>query len=161
LTDSPQAANHKKDKGMSIRTYNQPMAPSKATVDFAKKAIHELARPGARLALVDRATGHELPLGDQVFDLIRQMLASLAHNRAISIVPLDHELTPNQAADLLNVSRGYVNGLVDDNKLPARMVGTHRRIRLDDLLDYKRRLDAETDQALDDLVAAEQELDLD
>jgi excisionase family DNA binding protein len=145
---------------MSIRTYNQPLTPSPATVDLAQKAIHELERPGAGFALIDRATGHELPLGDQVFDLIRQLLTSLAHNRAITIVPLDHELTPNQAADLLNVSRGYVNSLIDGNKLPARMVGTHRRIRLDDLLDYKRRLDAETDQALDDLVAAEQELGL-
>lgn len=145
---------------MSIRTYNQPVAPTPATVDLAQKAIHELERPGAGFALVDRATGHELPLGDQVLDLIRQMLTSLADNRAITIVPLDHELTPNQAADLLNVSRGYVNGLIDKNELAARMVGTHRRIRLDDLLAYKRRSDADTDRALDDLVAAEQELRL-
>ena len=119
-----------------------------------------MERPNAGFALVDRATGQEVPLGDQVLDLIRQMLTSLAHNRAITIVPLDHELTPNQAADLLNVSRGYVNGLIDRQELPAHMVGTHRRIRLEDLLAYKRRSDAATDKALDDLVAIEQELGL-
>ena len=145
---------------MSIRTYPQPVAPTPATVDMAQKAIHEMERPNAGFALVDRATGQEVPLGDQVLDLIRQMLTSLAHNRAITIVPLDHELTPNQAADLLNVSRGYVNGLIDRQELPAHMVGTHRRIRLEDLLAYKRRSDAATDKALDDLVAIEQELGL-
>jgi excisionase family DNA binding protein len=145
---------------MSIRTYHQPVAPTPATVDLAQKAIHELERPGAGFALVDRATGPELPLGDQVLDLIRQMLTSLAHNRAITIVPLDHELTPNQAAELLNVSRGYVNGLIDRKELQAHMVGTHRRIRLEDLLAYKRKSDAVHDAAMQELVDIEQELRL-
>jgi excisionase family DNA binding protein len=146
---------------MSIRTYPKPVTPTPATVDLAQKAVHELDKPGAGFALVDRATGHELPLGDQVLDLIRQMLTSLAHNRAITIVPLDHELTPNQAAELLHVSRGTINGLIDRKALPAHMVGTHRRIRLDDLLAYKVKADAAHNTGMRDLVALEQELGLD
>ncbi len=145
---------------MSIRAYNQPVSPTPATVALARKAIHELDRPGAGFVLLDRATGHELPLGEQALDLIRQMLTSLAQNHPVAVVPLDHELTPNQAADLLNVSRGFVIGLLEKGELPVRKVGTHHRIRLDDLMAYKRRSDAETDEALDELVAVEQELGL-
>lgn len=146
---------------MSIRAYNAPVSPTPDTVDLARKAIHELDRPGAQFALVDRTSGQELPLSSQVYDLVRLLLIDLAQNRAVAIVPLDHELTPNQAADVLNVSRGYVLRLIDKGALPARMVGSHRRIRLEDLLAYKDKADTESDRALDELVAIEQELGLD
>ena len=146
---------------MSIRAYNAPVSPTPATVDFAQRAIHELDRPGAALALVDRNSGHELPLSEQVYDLLRRMLIDLAQNRPVALMPLDHELTPNQAADILNVSRGFVLRLVGKGELPARMVGTHRRIRLEDTLAYKDKADAVADKALDELVAIEQDLELD
>ena len=146
---------------MSIRAYNAPVSPTPATVEFAQKAIHEMDKPGATFALVDRATGQELPLSQQVYDLVRSLLIDLAQNRPVAIVPLDHELTPNQAADLLNTSRGYVLRLIDKGDLPARMVGTHRRIRLEDVMAYKAKSDAEADKALDEMVAAGQELGLD
>lgn len=146
---------------MSIRAYNAPVSPTPATVDFANKVIHEMDRPGAEFALVDRATGHELPLSEQVYELLRRLLVDLAQNRPVAIVPLDHELTPNQAADILNASRGHILRLIDIGELPARMVGSHRRIRLEDLLAFKARSDTETDKAMDELVAIEQELGLD
>lgn len=146
---------------MSIRAYNPPVAPTPATVDFAQRAIHEFDRPGAAFALIDRTTGQELLLSEQVYDLLRQMLIDLAQNRPVALLPLDHELTPNQAADILNVSRGYVLRLIDKGELPARMVGTHRRIRLEDTLAYKDKADAAADKAMDELVAIEQELGLD
>jgi len=137
------------------------VSPTPATVDFAQRAIHELDRPGAALALIDRNSGHELPLSEQVYDLLRRMLIDLAQNRPVALMPLDHELTPNQAADILNVSRGFVLRLIEKGELPARMVGTHRRIRLEDTLAYKDKADAVADKALDELVAIEQDLELD
>ena len=65
------------------------------------------------------------------------------------------------AADILNVSRGFVLRLIEKGELPARMVGTHRRIRLEDTLAYKDKADAVADKALDELVAIEQDLELD
>ena len=146
---------------MSIRTYNPPVSPTPDTVDFAQKLIHELDKPGARFALIDQDTGQELPLGNQVRDLVRQLMLDLAQSRPVSIVPLDHELTPNQAADILNVSRGYVLRLIDQGELAARMVGTHRRIRLEDLLAYKKRADLEHESGMSDLADIGQELGLD
>jgi excisionase family DNA binding protein len=59
------------------------------------------------------------------------------------------------------VSRGFVLRLIEKGELPARMVGTHRRIRLEDTLAYKDKADAIADKALDELVAIEQDLELD
>lgn len=146
---------------MSIRAYNAPVSPTPDTVDFALKAIHEMDRPGAEFALINRTTGHEVPLSEQMYELLHRLLVDLAQNRPIAIVPLTHELTPNQAADILNTSRGYVLRLIDKGELPARMVGSHRRIRLEDLLTFKAKSDAETDKAMDELTAIEQQLGLD
>jgi excisionase family DNA binding protein len=143
---------------MSIRAYNPPVTPTKATIDTAQKAIEELDRTGAGFVLVDPVSGRQLPLGSQVQDLMRQLLLDLAKNRPVAIVPLEHELTPNQAADILNTSRNYVLARIEDGQLTARMVGSHRRIRLDDVLAFKVKSDAQSDKVMDDLIAAEREL---
>ena len=72
----------------------------------------------------------------------------------------DRELTTQQAADLLNVSRPHVVKLIKEGKLQAHKVGTHHRIRLDALLAYKRGRDADAHDALTELVADAQELGL-
>ena len=73
----------------------------------------------------------------------------------------DPTITTQQAADLLNVSRPYVVGLVEQGKLPARMVGPQRRVRLADVLTYKTESKARVRAALREMVAIDQELGLD
>jgi excisionase family DNA binding protein len=67
------------------------------------------------------------------------LLEQLAAGNAVHLVPADAELTTQQAADLLGISRTYVVRLIDDGKLPAHMVGTHRRLRAADVLAYRAR----------------------
>jgi excisionase family DNA binding protein len=74
----------------------------------------------------------------------------------VRIVPGHKELTTQEAADLLNVSRPYLIGLLEDGKIPYRTVGRHRRVTFEDLMDYRRRSDAETRRAADDLTALSQ-----
>ncbi len=102
--------------------------------------------------------GEEIFLPDSAYQVLRQVIHMMAENRAIALVPYDHYLSSQEAADLLNVSRPYLYKLLDEGQLPFIMVGTHRRIRFEDLMDHKSRRDEQRNQALDELAAFSQEL---
>jgi len=92
--------------------------------------------------------------------LFVRILAHMAAGQGITVVPSTAELTTQQAADLLNVSRPYLIGLLNDGKIDHRMVGTHRRVLMESLLRYKREDDARRRSAADELSAMNQELGL-
>ncbi|MGC9961219.1 MAG: helix-turn-helix domain-containing protein [Acidimicrobiales bacterium] len=72
---------------------------------------------------------------------VRQLLSDLAAGTAVHLLTDDTELTTQDVADILGISRTYVVCLIDNGKLPAHMVGTHRRLRAADVLSYKARRD--------------------
>ena len=72
---------------------------------------------------------------------VRQLLSDLAAGTAVHLLTDETELTSQDAADILGISRTYVVRLIDNGKLPAHMVGTHRRLRAADVLAYKARRD--------------------
>lgn len=111
----------------------------------------------ARLIL---PTGEEVELPDSVFRILRQVVRVLAQGEAVSVVPVNQELTTQQAADLLNVSRQYLVRLLDQGKIRFHKVGTHRRIAFGDLMEYKHLRDDEMKHGLDELTRLSQELGL-
>jgi len=119
-----------------------------------------LARQGRPPTLRVRDSGGEeaieLPAG--AVTLLMQILEDMAAGRAVTIVPLNAELTTQQAADFLNVSRPFLIGLLEARKIPYRMVGTHRRVRFEELVAYKNVIDTERRKVLDQLTAEAQEL---
>jgi excisionase family DNA binding protein len=102
--------------------------------------------------------GEEMPLPDSVYQILRQVTHLMAAGRAVSLVPLDHYLSSQEAAELLNVSRPYLYTLLDQSQIPFIKVGTHRRIRFEDLMAYKQHRDSQRHQSLSELAAFSQEL---
>jgi excisionase family DNA binding protein len=101
-----------------------------------------------------------LPLPAPVLDLLFAILTEMAEGNAVTLIPIHAELTTQQAADLLNVSRPFVVELLEKGEIPHRKVGTHRRILFRDLMEFKQHSEAKRKKALDELVAEAQEQDM-
>jgi excisionase family DNA binding protein len=110
--------------------------------------------------LVEGGDKDALVVPRPVVELIAHMLGQLAEGRGVSIIPSFAELTTQQAADMLNVSRPYLIKLLEDGKIPFHLVGRNRRITFQDLIEYKRRDDAQRRAAADELADLTQELGL-
>jgi len=95
-----------------------------------------------------------------VLPLLLHVLTELGRGNAIALTPVHAELTTQQAADLLNVSRPHLVKLLDEAAIPSRKVGSHRRVRLEDLLSYQREFQAKRQAALEELAALSQDLEL-
>lgn len=106
------------------------------------------------------ATDEALVLPRPVAEMFASMLAALANGQGVQIMPVDAVLTTQQAADMLNVSRPYLIGLLESGEIPYKLVGRHRRIRLADLRQYLREDDAKRKEAADELMELDQELGL-
>lgn len=92
----------------------------------------------AKLVGVD---GEEIILPDSVYSVLRQVIELMVSGRAAFLVPLEHELTTQEAAEILNISRPYLVKLLEQGAIAYRMVGSHRRIRFEDLIAYKEQRD--------------------
>jgi excisionase family DNA binding protein len=96
--------------------------------------------------------GKSLALPTAVVDILRQATAMLSSGEAVALLAVGRELTTQQAADLLNVSRQYVVKLVNEGRIPCTKTGKHRRLLMDDVLAFKQTRDSERESRLNELV---------
>lgn len=136
-----------------------PTSAEAAKAAQARRALSALQLDNEQEVLVRFGEDHvEVSLPRAVFENLLEILKHTQHGRAVTLFPIHAELTTQQAADILNVSRPFVIGLLDRDEIPFRTVGTHRRIRAEDLFTYKKKMDANSRAAADALAAQSQEL---
>ncbi len=114
------------------------------------------------MRLQDQQTGEqvEATIPTAVVRLLAEALTEMAEGHSVTLVPLHAELSTQQAADLLGVSRPYFIKLLEQGKMPYRKVGEQRRVRYHDLLAYIRAYQQEATAALDEMAAEAQRLGL-
>ena len=145
------------------RTTLAPSLPSEAEAILAKETSRVLASrmqtaDPLRLRLLDHPAEGTVKIPASAVRMLVRILEEMARGNAVALIPVQAELTTQQAADLLNISRPSLIQLLDEGKVEFRRVGTHRRVRFEGLMAYKRRADAERRAALAELAAYDQEL---
>lgn len=101
-----------------------------------------------------------ISIPEKALHLLAVILSSMAQGKAISLIPSDSEVSTQQAASILNVSRPYVVKLLEEGFIPFKKVGSHRRILLEDLLVYVNQQKETRKDRLQFLVQQTQELNL-
>lgn len=102
--------------------------------------------------------GQTVPIPESVFFILERVAEVLARGDAITVVPVGKEMTTQQAADLLNVSRQYLVRLLNEGKLVHTKVGKHRRLRIEDVLAFKEQRDRSRMRSLDKLTELSEDL---
>lgn len=129
----------------------------KQEADSIRKLEHILSLQGSSAKLVG-ANGEAITIPESVYQVLRQVVHAMALGQAISIAPQEHEMTTQQAAEILNVSRPYLIKLLEQEAIPYIKVGSHRRVRYEDLIIYKQQRDAKRSNCLDELIQESQDM---
>lgn len=133
------------------------------TIDTSTKPVsdvrtqYEQYYQTAKHRLVN-ADGTEVLISDRVFKVIQEILPVLEQGRTtVTISPASSEMTTQQAADILNVSRPHLIKLLEKNEIPYTKTGSHRRVKLKDIIDYKEKKELLCRQSLNEMAELMQE----
>jgi excisionase family DNA binding protein len=142
-----------------------PVLPSGAEVEMARGIVRKIAAGLGKgdiikLQFGDTADAEPIQLPPLAARLVLDLLEELARGNAVSLTTLGPEVTTQEAADLLNISRPTLIQLLDDGRIPYHRLGTHRRIPLEGVLTFKTDLYAKRKTALDEMSAIHQEFGL-
>jgi excisionase family DNA binding protein len=145
-----------------LHRHSAPTAQDASLARVSGQSLSRFARRQEPLTLKVKEAGQEqpieLPAGAVV--ILMEVLEAMAAGRGVTIIPENAELTTVEAARILNVSRPYLIKLLDEKVIPHRLVGKHRRILIDDVMAYKKRIDAAREEVLAQLTAEAQEDDM-
>lgn len=147
------------------KTY-ETIIPTKKETELAEQSIKVLisymkATKHPAFELLNKGRqGKQITIPDSALRLLVDILAQMAKGNAVTLMPVHAELTTQEAANMLNVSRPYLVELLEQGKIPYRKVGTRRRILANDLLRYKEQIDKARLKTLEKLAEQAQELDM-
>ncbi|NMF65323.1 DNA-binding protein (plasmid) [Brasilonema octagenarum UFV-E1] len=146
---------------------SDPLIPTPEVATMAEAALYSLGQfldnppDKITLAIIEPPLANaEITLSGDMFRLVTEVLKTISKGHPVTILPLQAELSTQEAADILNVSRPYLVKLLDSGTIPSRKVGVYRRVLASDVLQYKQQNEAARHQALDELTKQAQELDM-
>ncbi len=146
---------------MSSTALYEPIVPSSDDSRVAKRSSETLSRYVANsLSVRVGNTNDEIELPEGAVRLLVDILVNMAEGNAVTLIPVHAELTTQQAADFLGISRPFLIRLLEEGVIPYHKVGTHRRVCFEDVRDYKKRMLEERESALEALAAEAQSLDM-
>lgn len=140
---------------------HEPVEPTEEESSIAldsSRRLSSFTKSDLRVRIPE--TNEDITLPAPAVRLLVEMLSEMAEGNAVTLVPIHAELSTQQAAEVVGVSRPFLVKLLEDGRLPFRKVGTHRRVLFKDLMAYKRRIDKNRLETLDKLAAQAQELDM-
>lgn len=137
----------------------EPLLASESETENIKQLDNILQKTDNEVKLVTN-DGEEITLPKSVNYVLSYLVHLMASGKAVSIVPYSKELTTQEAADLLNVSRPYLIKLLEQGEIPYIMVGTHRRVPFEELMKYKEQRDAKRSEGLQKLIELTEEAGL-
>ncbi len=143
--------------------YAFELGESIPTEDMRTSAAHLreilLAHEGEEITVLDDAKKqHSLVLAPALSRLLRDILVHIEKGEGVTFIPNSKQLTTQQAADILNVSRPFLIKLLNDGAIAFTKTGRHRRIEARNVFAYKRARDAKRDRRLDGLIGMDQDL---
>jgi excisionase family DNA binding protein len=145
---------------MAVGMKAAPVIASDTDAPSLRVLDRMLCEGGAGAAQLVAADGTAVRLPEAVHRAVRQVVHELAAGHAVTIAPVHAEVSTQQAADLLNVSRPFVVQLLESGTIPFHRVGSHRRVRLADVLDYRRKRSQGRRAALQEMALEAQEMGL-
>lgn len=120
--------------------------------------IKTLRNSGIKIKIQE--TGEFMTIPKKAFELLFFIVQNMSEGRSISLIPSDSEISTQQAADMLNVSRPHLVKLLETGNIPFKKIGSHRRILLQDLITYEKKIANEREKQLDFLANQAQKLNL-
>ena len=152
---------------MITADYKKPLIPNEADLQLYEESSRILAAHlqsegvTQRIKIVeDDGNEQEVMVPAGAFHLLVDILSQMAQGNAVTLMPIHAELTTQEAADILNVSRPYLVKILEAGEIPCRKVGKHRRVLYSDVIQYKQKTDHQRLNALDELAAQAQELNM-
>lgn len=144
------------------------VAPGVVNAADADRALHRVRdylairtpTPAEITIFPEHAGDGELVLPREAVEMFAAVLSAMANGQGVQIIPVNAELTTQEAADFLRVSRPYLIKLLEQDEIPYRRVGRHRRIEYGELVKYKRKDELGRKQAADELTQLDEELGL-
>ena len=146
---------------MLAPTNTDPLVATDEEAATAKEAVAKLkalTSTGDDVQMRVAGKSGVVPLPARAVGFIVQFLSAMAERQPVSVVPHTAELTTQEAADFLNVSRPFLVGLLETKKIPFHKVGTHRRVRFEDLIKYNEKFERERRAAMEELAEQAQKL---